>query len=191
MDTLTGAFDTSELPRIGAEPVTVTVSRAVLPGSQARFEAWAAEMESVVSRFPGCLGVGVLRPGPDGGEYHVVFRFTDAVSLRRWERSPERATLLEAAEPLVADTRVQRTVGVDTWFELPARAEPPVPKWRRYVTDVFLVYPVSLAFSIFVAPHLVRMPLMPRVLLITALITMVMMLVVGPARRQVRRRRTL
>ena len=191
MNTLTGPFDTRELPRIGADPVTVTVSRSVRAGAEAAFEEWAVRMQSEVSRFPGCLGAGVLHPGADGDEYHLVFLFTDALSLRRWERSSERAALLADVEPLVADVRVQRTVGVDTWFELPERADPPVPKWQRLLTDVALVYPVSLSMSIFVGPRLVDLPLVPRVLLVTAVITMIMMLVVAPVRRRIRRRRTL
>jgi antibiotic biosynthesis monooxygenase (ABM) superfamily enzyme len=191
MAMLTGPFETSELPRLGAEPVTVTVSRVVLPGQEAAFEEWADRMQVVVSRFPGSLGTGVLRPGLDGDEYHVIFRFTDAMSLRQWERSVERARLLDEVEPLVGTTRVQRTVGVDSWFELPERADPPTPRWRRYLTDVLLVYPVSITVSLFLAPKLGGIPLALRVLLVTALITSVMMLVVAPARRHVRRRRTL
>jgi len=191
MNTLTGPFDTRELPRLGADPVTITVSRAVRAGAEADFERWAERMQSEVAGFPGCLGSGLLRPGADGDEYHLVFRFTDAMSLRRWERSPERAALLAEGAPLVDDVRVQRTVGTDTWFELPERAEPPVPRWQRLLVDVALVYPVSLSVSVFLAPRLVDLPLVPRVLLVTALITMIMAFVVAPARRRVRRRRTL
>jgi antibiotic biosynthesis monooxygenase (ABM) superfamily enzyme len=56
---------------------------------------------------------------------------------------------------------------------------------------VLLVYPVSIGLSLFLAAKLGRIPLPLRVLLVTALITSVMMVVVAPLRRHIRRRRTL
>ena len=98
---LTAPFATSELPRLGIDPVTVTVSRDIAPGREADFEAWAADAEQALVAFPGCLGVGLLKAGERGGRYHVVFRFTDLVALRRWERSPERLALLARLDELV------------------------------------------------------------------------------------------
>ena len=109
---LTAPFATSELPRLGIDPVTVTVSRDIATGREADFEAWAEDVEEALVAFPGCLGVGVLKAAEDGGRYHVVFRFTDLISLRRWERSPERLALLDRLDECVLATRVQRTVGV-------------------------------------------------------------------------------
>ena len=110
---LTGPFDTSELPRLGVDPVTVTVSRDVTPGHEEDFEAWASDVQKALHEFPGCLGVGVLKAGTAGGRYHIVFRFTDLVALRRWERSPERTALLARLDEHVVATSVRRTVGVD------------------------------------------------------------------------------
>ena len=58
--TLSGAFDTSELPRLAPEPITVTVSRRVVPGREDEFTALAGELITVVSGFDGCLGAGLL-----------------------------------------------------------------------------------------------------------------------------------
>ena len=129
---LTGPLDTSELPRIGVDPVTVTVSRDIAPGHEADFEAWSRDVQQDLQEFPGCLGVGVLKAGATGGRYHIVFRFTDLVALRRWERSPDRTALLARLEEHVLATSVRRTVGVDHWFDLPAKVEPHRPWWRRW-----------------------------------------------------------
>jgi antibiotic biosynthesis monooxygenase (ABM) superfamily enzyme len=188
---LTGTFDTAELPRIGAEPVTLTVERVVAPGCEAQFEAWAADVQRTLVDVPGFLGAGVLRAGSDGQRYQMVFRFTDAVSLRRWERSPERAAHLAALEPIVLETRVQRTVGVDEWFDAPSHAVPKRSRAHTLLVESAFVYPLAVAVSVFVAPRLNAVPLLGRVALTTGGITAGMMLVVTPLRRWRRGQRSL
>jgi len=188
---LSGPFDTAQLPRIAGAPVTVTVSRSIAAGREVEFEQWADDMMAKARAFPGCLGAGMLRPGPVGGDYQIVFRFVDGLALRLWERSPQRTALLSEADQFITGARVHRTVGVEDWFDLPARSEPRRPLWRRIVTDVLWVYPVALLASIFVAPFLARLPLTARSVLSTALITIVMRLAVGPLRGRLRARRTM
>ncbi len=148
-------------------------------------------MVAKAQAFPGCLGAGVLDPGPDGGEYQVVFRFVDGLALRLWERSPQRAALLAEADDFVTSARVHRTVGVEDWFDLPSRSEPRRPLWRRIMTDVLWVYPVALFASIFVAPYLARLPVEGRTILSTFLITIAMRIAVGPLRGRLRARRRM
>jgi uncharacterized protein len=173
---------------MGAGPVTVTVSREIVPGREAEFEAMAAQIERDIASFPGCLGVGVLRPGPAGGEYQIVFRFTDPVSLRRWERSLERANALDQMQALVTDTRVQRVHGVEEFFELPSLVQPKQPWYRRLFGDVAWVFPVALTVSLLVSPHLAFLPLAPRVLSVVFIMTLLMSFAVDPVRARVRRR---
>jgi antibiotic biosynthesis monooxygenase (ABM) superfamily enzyme len=188
---LSGSFDTAQLPRIADEPVTLTVARRIKPGHEAEFLAWADDVLAIVAKFHGSLGAGVLHPGPDGGEYQIVFRFVDGLHLREWERSPQRQALMARAEPFVDSERLQRTVGVENWFDLSNRAEPQRSTWKRILTDVAWVYPVALLMSIFVAPFLARMPIEARTLSSAALITVVMRLAVGPMRTKLRGRRSL
>jgi hypothetical protein len=188
---LTGHFNTGRLPRIADEPITVTVARTVAPGFEAQFLAWTEEVISTLRHFPGFLGAGVLHPGPDGGEYHITFRFIDGVHLREWERSPQRAVLMGRADRFITGQRVARTVGVDTYFELPANAEPNRPLWKRILIDVAWVYPVAMVVSVAVAPALAALPLWWRTLATAGLITVVMRLGVGPVRSRLRARRRL
>jgi uncharacterized protein len=187
--TLSGAFHTSELPKIAHDPVTVTVARTIKPGREADFEAWAAHVTDRVLEFEGCLGVGILKPGEPLGPYQIVFRFVDALSLRLWERSPQRHMLLSEVEEMVLDVRVQRTVGVEDWFSLAQRAEPKRPLWKRILIDVAWVYPIAVFISVLVAPWLVRLPLGLRTLVSAATITLIMRLAVGPIRSRIRSKR--
>ena len=188
---LSGPFDTAQLPRVASEPVTLTVARTVLPGAEAQYVAWTDEVIATLRKFHGCLGAGVLHPGPDGGEYQLVFRFVDGLHLREWERSPQRAALMARAERFVVSERVTRTVGVENFFELPSRAEPKRPLWGRIATDVAWVYPVAIASSLIVAPRIALLPMWVRVVISSLLITAVMRLGVGPLRSKLRSRRAL
>ncbi len=186
---LTGPFDTDRLPRIADEPVTVTVSRTPRRGREAEFEQWLERATATLATFPGSLGVGVLRPGDRDGEWHIVFRFRDGLSLRAWERSPQRAVLNADIDAITEDMKVRRTVGVDDWFELPDRAMPKRPLLHRLVGDALWVYPVALASAVFVSPLLAKLSIGVRTLVSGLLITAVSQLVLGPARRWLRRRR--
>jgi antibiotic biosynthesis monooxygenase (ABM) superfamily enzyme len=189
--TLSGPFDTAQLPRIAPEPVTVTVARTVAPGREAEYEAWTKDVIDTLSKFHGCLGAGVLHPGPDGGDHQFVFRFVDGIHLREWERSPQRATLMDRSRDFVTSERITRTVGVENFFELPDRAEPRRSLWRRIATDVAWVYPIGIASSLVVAPRIAELPLEVRVVISTLLITAVMRLAVGPLRSKLRSKRSM
>jgi hypothetical protein len=189
--TLSGPFDTAQLPRIAPDPVTVTVARSVVPGKQAEYNAWTKDAIETMGRFHGCLGAGVLHPGPDGGDHQFVFRFVDGIHLREWERSPQRAVLMERASAFVTSERITRTVGVENFFELPDRAEPKRSRWGRIVTDVAWVYPVAVASSLVVAPRIAELPLEVRVVISSLLITAVMRLGVGPLRAKLRSKRSM
>ncbi len=187
---LSGSFETAELPRIAGEPVTITVARHIRPGYEAAFLRWQSEVVNTVLEAPGCLGATVLHPGRDGGAYQTVFRFADGMSLRNWERSEERAQLTERGATYVVSERLSRTVGVESWFQAPQLAEPKRPFWRRVVGDLAWVYPLSLLMSLIVAPTLMAIPLLPRVLVSSVMFGVVMRAWVGPTRAKLRRRRS-
>ena len=189
--TLSGPFDTAQLPRVAADPVTITVARMVVPGFEGQYVEWTEEVVATLRKFHGCLGAGVLHPGPDGGEHQIIFRFVDGLQLRQWERSPQRAALMARAAGFVVNERIQRTVGIDNWFELSDRAEPRRPLWGRIATDVAWVYPVAIVISLLVAPRIAELPFAVRVTISTLLITAVMRLAVGPLRSRLRSRRSL
>ena len=119
----------------------------------------------------------------------MVFRFVDGLALRNWERSPQRAALQAELAGVAEDMKVQRTVGVDNWFDLPERALPRAGFVRRLLGDALWVYPVSLAMAVLVAPMLAPMALWLRVLVSGVAVGLVSHLTVRPLRNRLRRRR--
>jgi antibiotic biosynthesis monooxygenase (ABM) superfamily enzyme len=188
---LTGGFETSKLPQIAKGAVTVTIARRIRPGTSADFSAWSDEMAGTVRRFPGCLGATTLHPGGDSDEYHMVFRFVDAVHLRRWERSTEREELLSRLDDLVLSERVTVTAGGDEFFALQASGTPERTEFGRFMAELAWIYPVALGLTLLVGPSLGHIPVWLRALIFTAMVGLASRLAVAPLRVRFNRRRML
>lgn len=144
------------------EPVTVTVARVVRRDQQDAFERWAADVQELLTSFPGNLGSSLLRPGPGSDEFHLVFRFTDDEALSAWEHSPERAAALAEVHRLVADERTARAVGLETFFAVPAK---PGPAWRSWLLTVAVVLVLTSSFQLVAVPFVESWPWGARLLL--------------------------
>lgn len=175
-------------PPDGEGPVTVTVARRVAPGRTAEFEDWCDGIIGAAARYPGFLGAGMLRPHDAGGEWHVVYRFADAASLRRWEASEERATWLERADDLIEETGVHRVSGLETWFALPGRTAPAPPKWKMAIVTLLAIVPLVLAMNLTVLPVLTDWPMVARTLVFSGTLTGLMTWVVMPRMTRLFRR---
>ncbi|WP_448640517.1 antibiotic biosynthesis monooxygenase [Geodermatophilus sp. URMC 63] len=162
-----------------AEPVTVTVARDVRADQREDFERWAAEILGLAAEFPGNLGTSLLRPGPGSTRYHLVYRFADGESLARWERSPVRQAALDRVEHLSDGADYARVAGLDSFFTAltPLR---PGPRWRLTVLTIAVVFAITLAFSLLVAPHVASWPLPARLLLSATIVVVLLGQVVMP-----------
>ncbi|HEX8698808.1 MAG TPA: antibiotic biosynthesis monooxygenase [Myxococcaceae bacterium] len=132
-------------------PVTVIVSRRVKPGTEARFEEWLRGVTAEAMRFPGHLGVNVIRPSSaTAGDYVLIFRFDTYGHLQAWEESSVRAEWLSrATEFTVGEARIRRVNGLEFWFDAPGQPRPP-PRHKMVLVTVLGIYPLL----IFVLPAL-------------------------------------
>jgi uncharacterized protein len=162
----------------------VTVARRVEPGREAQFEDWYEGIISCATSFPGFLGSGILRPkeasGGDAGDWHVVYRFSDAASLHRWEASDERAHWLRRADDFIEETGVSRVSGLETWFAMPGRTAPAPPKWKMFVVTLIAIVPLVVLMNILVLPLLTGWWLIARALVFSGTLTVLMTWVVMP-----------
>lgn len=190
MSDLTGGLSTRRLRRLsGDAALTVTVVRRVRAGEEAFFEGWSDRMAEVVRGFPGCLGCAVLSSG-DGREFHMVFRFVDAVALRAWERSGERSGLLAEVDDVVVEERVTTLPG-EAFIASLASVRPRRPFPVRVAIDVAWIFPVAFFWSTVLAPWFVGLPVYVGTLLSAGVITLLAESVLAPLRRGLRRRRGL
>ncbi|MBM6403175.1 antibiotic biosynthesis monooxygenase [Phycicoccus sp. CSK15P-2] len=162
-------------------PVTVSVTRHLDPGHEPEMTSWVQAGTALAQRFPGFLGAGWVRPGPDSGTWHMLYRFADADSLARWEASQQRAWWRDSAAGLgVVESRVERRTGIEGWFDEPAlrdvddlRPQPVAPpRWKQAVTIFLVFFPLSLLVN-WLVPHvgLDTLPLVPRVLVTILVMT--------------------
>ena len=166
-------------------PVTVSVTRHVDPTRSSEMLAWVRAGTSLAERFDGFLGSGWVRPSEDSSEWHMLYRFSDAASLEAWEASPQRAWWLEAAQGRIESHRVERRTGIEGWFDEPRTVETVVgptaapPRWKQAVVIWLAFFPLSLLIT-WLTGTFTDLPLVPRVLLATVLMTPVMTYLVLP-----------
>ncbi len=171
-------------------PVTVAITRRADPSRTAEMEAWVRAGATLAEDVPGFLGTGWVRPGVGSTEWHMLYRFADAESLRRWEESPQRQWWLSSAQGMVEHTRVERRTGIEGWFDPPrerqvdepaAPAAPPAPpRWKQAVTIWLGFFPVSLLSAVTFGRWLADAHVVPRTLVMTLCLTPLMTYLVLP-----------
>jgi antibiotic biosynthesis monooxygenase (ABM) superfamily enzyme len=110
----------------------------------------------------------------------VVFRFASPKDLRDWESSPERATLLEAGEPLVHATDMHRVSGLETWFALPGRTAPAPPRWKMFLVSGASIYLLNVLLNSMYGGLIGGWPPVARIALISIPVTALMTWLVMP-----------
>ncbi|OKI45161.1 antibiotic biosynthesis monooxygenase [Micromonospora sp. CB01531] len=177
-----------------AVPVTVAVARRADPARTGEMVAWMRAGTALAESFPGFLGAGFVQSAPGSPEWHVMYRFADDETLRRWEESPQRHWWLSSAQGIVEHTRVERRTGIEGWFDPPvdhvvetitgaegAPAGPTSPpRWKQAVTIWLAFFPLSLTATLLTARFIADVPLAVRTLLMTLCLTPLMTYLVLP-----------
>lgn len=152
--------------------VTVVISRRVKPGYEAEFEAFLVGVTAACGQFPGYLGSSIFRPAsPDDPEYRVIFKFDRLSNLRRWETSKARQMWFSQAETLTeCPPNIQILTGLETWFTLPGRvAIVPPPRYKMALVTWLAVFPLITVISTLLQNQLSLLPLVLRVMVVTAI----------------------
>ena len=191
--TATAATPASDTAR---RVVTVLIARRVAPASVAAFEAAMQGMLAAAESFPGHLGGQVIRPEDsdahserpsttDSNEpllYHVVFAFDNEAHLAASQNSAERAHWLAQVLPhTVGAQQLHRVTGLDYWFAAPnSTTRPAPPRWKVATVTWLGIFPTVLMLFLTIAPLMESWYLVPRVMVITVLVVLIMTWVVAP-----------
>lgn len=136
--------------------------------------------QELVRQWPGYLGSGWVRGGPDSDEWHVMYRFSNATSLRDWDESLERKWWTESAEGLMETTRIEHRTGIEGWFDQPGDVSINVPetfvppRWKQAVGIFLPFFPLSLLANYLLHPLTGSWPLVLAVLLNITILTPIM-----------------
>lgn len=175
---------TSLQPGTGA--VTVLITRRVTPGHEAAFEQASNDMTAAARTFPGYLGGQLARPQDDSGSadttlYNVLFAFDTAEHLRVWQDSPVRSLALAAIAPHIEGQTVRQVSGLGHWFAAPTGPkQSPPPRWKVAVVTWLGICPTVYLLFLLLGELLAPWHLLPRVMLLTSLVVMIMTWLVAP-----------
>ncbi len=137
-----------------SEPVTVSITRHVDPSQQDEMRAWLRAGTELAERFDGFLGSGWVRPAPESGEWHMLYRFASQEALETWELSPKRRWWLDSAQGLVDESSREHRTGIEGWFDEPTSVDVqdlrtpstvPPPRWKQMCAIFLVFFPLSLA----------------------------------------------
>jgi antibiotic biosynthesis monooxygenase (ABM) superfamily enzyme len=158
--------------------VSIAVTFHVKPGRGTDFERWAHDITTAAARYPGNLGASWVRTA---GAYHVIYRFANHAMFHDWHESPERAAFLDRLQPMATLVTDDHLTGMETWFELtdqPGRPAP--PRWKMVIATWVGVFPLLTVLQWLVAPRLVDVPLIARVMFLTSIVVVAMTYLVMP-----------
>lgn len=166
--------------------VTVLITRRVKAGHEAAFEQASSDMTAAASAFPGYLGGQLVHPDEEGSGdeatlYHVVFAFDTPEHQQGWQQSPTRSLALAAIAPHIEGQTVRQVSGLGHWFAAPVGPkQTPPPRWKVAVVTWLGICPTVYALFVLLGPLLAAWPLLPRVMLLTSLVVIVMTWAVAP-----------
>ncbi len=162
-------------------PVTISISRRVKPGKEQQYEQWVQGITAEAVKFPGHMGVNVIRPTPPSTEYVTIFRFDTYEHSMDWEESAIRAEWLARMAGITeGEDAVQKATGLEFWFSLPELpATHPSPHKMALVLLV-VVFVLVLAINSLLGPFVSDWSMPLRVFVAVFLQVMLMTYVVMP-----------
>jgi antibiotic biosynthesis monooxygenase (ABM) superfamily enzyme len=163
--------------------VTKIVDRAPRAGMEAQLERAIQDLTRACMRFPGYLGITVLRPAPPAHPaFRLIYKFASAAELRAWEQSEEQHELVRRANLYTQGAPHHHTLtGLEAWFT-PSPAAAPYPSRARLTFVSWLgVFPLVYLYAAIAGRILpVSTPAVLRILIVTALAVPTMSYLVGP-----------
>ena len=162
-------------------PVTVSIARRVVPGREADYEEWLKGITADALLFTGHMGVNVLRPRSQSGEYVSIFRYDTYQHMMAWEDSPIRLKWLAKLEGIVeGEAKIRKGTGLEFWFSLPELPDSHPSPHKMAVVLLGVVFSLVLLLNFLLSPLIGDWPLLARVFVAVFCQVMLMTYVVMP-----------
>jgi uncharacterized protein len=159
------------------QPISVIVDRNICPGNKQAFEKYLDEIIEAISHFAGYLDTQVIKPKTEEDHhYRVLFRFDTQKNLDVWLNSEERLQLVEKIDRIIEKPTVLQVItGLETWFSLPGQPTfTPPPRYKMAVVTWIAITPLLIVFNYLFGPYLMMIPLVPRFVVTTPWIVLIM-----------------
>ncbi|MDB6142462.1 MAG: antibiotic biosynthesis monooxygenase [Pseudomonas sp.] len=140
--------------------VTLVVKHRIKPGDEARYETWLRRTVAVAARFPGHLGVDVIRGTTAGSNtFTTILKFCSTRELQHWLDSTERHQLIEEASAFLADgDQTEVAEHNEFWFTPNEGASAPAPRWKQATVTFIVILPHTMIVPLLWTPVFTRFP---------------------------------
>lgn len=174
--------DEPEAAAASESAVTKIIDRIPVAGQEAALEQAIRDLVQAAMRFPGHLGVNVIRPTPPQQPgFRIVYKFDTVEHLRAWESSGTQHRLVEAADRHTLGQPMRKVLtGLETWFTLPNKALPTPPRYKMSVVSWLGIFPLVFLVDLVLQALLPTSPVWLKIALNTGLVVTLMTYVVMP-----------
>jgi uncharacterized protein len=125
--------------------VTLVIQHQVRPAARDLYEVWLKDIAQTCQRFPGHLGVSIIRPHGATTAYVIVLRFDSHEHLTDWIESDARKRLLAQADPLfLVAEEVEIQTGLEYWFTPPAPKQLHAKPFKQFLVTLSAIFPLTL-----------------------------------------------
>ncbi|MCO7515142.1 antibiotic biosynthesis monooxygenase [Pseudomonas guariconensis] len=164
---------------LSQDVATLLVRHCVKQGAEQDYEQWLRRTVATAKRYPGHLGVDVMR-NRDAGQHQFtsVIRFASTAQLQGWLDSDERRQLVAQVAPLLVDgDRTEANADREFWFTPSEQGSAPV-RWKQACVTFLVILPLSLGVPLLWQPLFARWPWLGGYVASNVLITLSIVLLV-------------
>jgi antibiotic biosynthesis monooxygenase (ABM) superfamily enzyme len=166
-------------------PVTVLITRSPRQANQKQFEQALSDTIDAALKFPGHLGVTVLKPQRgESNDYQVIVKFASEADYQRWCRSHEAAHwfgILNRLEEKPPNLEIM--TGLETWFAVNSSASRPMippPRYKMAIVTWIAIFGLIIVINLILGSFLASLPMLLRSFLLTVVLVALMTYVIMP-----------
>jgi uncharacterized protein len=167
------------------ESVTLVIQHEVLPARRDAYEAWLRDIAREAQRFPGHMGVNIIRPHGATTAYTMVLRFVSLAHLTGWVESETRRSLIARVAPLLStDENLEIQTGMEFWFTPPSAKSVQARPLKQFLITLSAIFPLTVVVPWALRPLFDLTPgaawLLVHKLVVAAVIVFLMVYVIMP-----------
>jgi uncharacterized protein len=168
------------------QPITVLVSRSPRTSNQKQFEQALSDTINAALKFPGHLGVTVLKPQRgESNDYQIIVKFASEADYQRWCQSHEAARWFKILNRLEGKPpNLEIMTGLETWFAVNSSATPrpmiPPPRYKMAIVTWIAIFVLIVIINLLLGGFLASLPMLLRSFFLTVVLVALMTYVVMP-----------
>ena len=175
-------------PSNSNQPVTILIVRSPHKTNQKEFELALSDTIDAALKFPGHLGVTVLKPQRDNNDYQIIVKFASDADYQRWCHSNEAAHWFKILNRLEEKPpNLEIMTGIETWFavnsSMPRPMIPP-PRYKMAIVTWLAIFVLIVIINLLFGSLLASLPMLLRSFVLTLGLVGLMTYVVMPRMMQ-------